>query len=359
MTNRERIVSALCCKPTDRPPVMDWLGLLPWPQTLERWRTESGIADLDVASYFGYDHGFLIAPLELGPFPHFDHRVIERTTECQVYRDWRGITIRNRNDGNTLPEYIANPVSTPSDWEHYKRERMQPRLIERTEQLKDFSGQAERLDAPVQVGVYPYGLFGTLRDILGVAPLLFAYYDEPEMVRDIIKTHVDLWLQLYGAATDCLAVDHIHIWEDMSGKHGSLISMDMVEMFMMPFYEEISAFAKTKSVPIISVDSDGYVSELVEVMTRHGVSSFFPFEVQAGNDAIEYRKQYPHLSVWGGLDKRALAWGRDAMHVELDRATELFGLGGYIAGFDHLIPPDVPWENFKYFVMHLKSIAGL
>jgi uroporphyrinogen decarboxylase len=107
------------------------------------------------------------------------------------------------------------------------------------------------------------------------------------------------------------------------------------------------------------VDSDGLVDELVEVMFHHGVNSFFPFEVQAGNDAAAYRRRYPSMSVWGGLDKRALAADKTAINRELDRATELFSLGGYVVGFDHAIPPDVPWENFRYFVEELKTIVGM
>ena len=33
--------------------------------------------------------------------------------------------------------------------------------------------------------------------------------------------------------------------------------------------------------------------------------------------------------------------------------------GGYIVGFDHLIPPDASWANFKYMVEHLRALVGL
>ncbi len=359
MTNRGRIVAALACRPVDRPPVIGWLGLTAWAATLERWREESGIADLDLAEYFGYDPGFLQAPVESGPFPHFEHEVYEDDGESWTYRDWRGITMRNRKDGNTLPDYVANPITSPGDWARYKAERLQPALSGRLERLDDFVAKAAGADRPVQVGGFPYGMFGTPRDLLGVERLLLAFYDEPQMLRDIIATHADLWLELYSAVAERLDIDHIHIWEDMSGKQGSLISMPMVEEFMMPSYDRLAAFARDRRVPVISVDSDGYTDELFETMAAHGVNSFFPFEVQAGNDVVQFRREHPGVSVWGGLDKRSLALDRAAIHRELDRAQELFALGGYIVGFDHAIPPDVPWSGYRYFMNELKAIVGV
>lgn len=358
MTNRERINATLRCKPTDRPPVIHWLGLIPWAGTLERWRSESGIDDLDVVEYFGFDAGFLHVPVDLGPWPRFEHEVIEDGPYVQTYRDWRGIIMRNRKDGNTLPDYVANPVSSPADWVQYKEERMPLDITGRTREVAAFAVRAAEVDAPIQIGGFPFGLFGTPRDILGVEHLLLTYYDDPDLVRDIINTHVDLWLNVYKAAASAVPVDHIHIWEDMSGKQGSLISMDMVAEFMMPGYDRIAAFARDRGA-VLSVDTDGLVDELVEIMYRHGVRSFFPFEAQAGNDVVAYRRRYPDMSVWGGLDKRALASGTWAMNRELARAEELFALGGYIVGFDHAIPPDVPWANFRSFVTDLKRVAGM
>ena len=361
MTNRERIVAALACQPVDRPPLIEWLGLTAWGRTLDRWREESGIADLNLAEYFGYDRGFLQVPVEYGPFPHFEEEVYEDDGESWTYRDWRGITMRNRRDGNTLPDYVANPVASPDDWERYKAERLQTGalLSGRLERLESFVAEASHADRPVQVGGFPYGMFGTPRDLLGVESLLIAFYDEPQMLRDIIDTHTNLWLELYAAVAERLDIDHIHIWEDMSGKQGSLISMPMVEDFMMPSYDRVAAFARDRGIPVISVDSDGNTDELFETMAAHGVNSFFPFEVQAGNDVVRFRTEHPGLSVWGGLDKRALALDRTAIHRELDRAQKLFSLGGYIVGFDHAIPPDVPWQAYRSFMNELKAIVGV
>jgi uroporphyrinogen decarboxylase len=143
----------------------------------------------------------------------------------------------------------------------------------------------------------------------------------------------------------------------MSGKQGSLISMKMVREFMMPCYDRIARFAKRHGVRVISVDTDGDCSELVPLMMEHGVNVLMPFEVQAGNDILEYHRQYPTLGIMGGLDKRALARGRAEIDAEVGKARRMIEFGRYIPGFDHLIPPDVPWENMKYAAEWIREVC--
>ena len=126
----------------------------------------------------------------------------------------------------------------------------------------------------------------------------------------------------------------------------------------MPCYDRIAAFARAHGVRLISVDTDGDCSELVPLMMRHGVNVFFPFEVQAGNDILTYRKQYPTLGIMCGLDKRALAGTRADIDREVERARAMIQQGRYVPGFDHLIPPDVGWENFQYAATRLRQVCG-
>jgi uroporphyrinogen decarboxylase len=356
MTNRERIVRTLRCEPTDRPPFPLWLGFQPWGETLARWQAESGIGDLKLASHFGFDPYFRQVPAELGPLPHFEPQVLEESPEFVVTRDWRGIAMRNRRDGGSMPDFLAHPVQCPADWRRYKAERLQPLAGERLPALPRFLLETARDDVPIQAGCFPWGVFGTARDLLGAEALLLAFRDEPDMVRDIMRSCTDVWLAVYEEIVKAIRVGHIHIWEDMSGKQGSLISMAMVEEFMMPQYDRIAAFARQHGIPLLSVDSDGLVDELLPVMMAHGVNAFMPFEVQAGNDTEDVRRRYPRLGICGGLDKSALAKGRPAIHRELDKAERLLAQGGYIVGFDHLIPPDVPWDSYQYAVTHLRKM---
>jgi uroporphyrinogen-III decarboxylase len=359
MTNRERVTRTLQCLRVDRPPFVIWLGFYPWPATMNRWRRESGIADLDLTAYFGFGELEVTAPLEYGAYPHFPESVLEETPTYTLTADYRGLVVRGARDENAMMEFVSHPVKCAEDWKRYKEERLQPRIEERIAPLEPFLEKTRNTDAPLLIGGYPWGVFGTVREMLGAVRTLLSFCDEPDMVRDIMETYVTLWLSLYERVAQRVQIDHIHIWEDMSGKQGSLISMAMVEDFMMPQYDRIAVFAREHNVPVLSVDSDGKVDELLPVMVRHGVNVFLPFEAQAGNDIEEVRRQFPKLGILGGLDKNALARGKPEIHVQLDRAQRMFASGGYVAGFDHSIPPNVPWENYRYFVDNLKRLIGI
>ena len=360
MTSRERIVKTLLGEKTDRAPFGCGLGFWPWGETHQRWQKESGIAALDLGRHFGYDPDFRTIPLEYGPWPHCPSRVVREDAEFVVSTDFRGLTWRNRRDMHSMPEFIAHPIKSADDWQRYKVEHLQPHFEERLARLDEFVAQMATVEAPVQLGGFPWGVFGTARDLLGAEEILLGFYTEPELIRDIMGTYTEQWLALFQRAVAKVRVDHIHIWEDMAGRQGSLISMAMVEDFMMPHYDRIAEFAKRHGIPLISVDSDGNVDELVPVMMRHGVNFYLPFEVQAGSDMEEFRRLYPKLGISGGLDKNALAEEapQAAIHRELDRAERMLSLGRYIPGCDHLIPPNVPWQKWCYFLDHLKRIVG-
>ncbi len=345
----ERIVRCFLGEEIDRVPFSVSLCWAPWEETLQRWRTETGRPDLDYWGELGFDPGFLVPAVNAGIFPEFEFRVISEDEEHAIVRDGRGVTARCRKDGGSIPEFLDYPVKTPEDWERLKDDKLridEPGRI--TQDWETLRARIKQTGEAVQVGCFPYGVFGTVRDLMGVEELLVSFYTQPEMLHDIMHHLTTLWISLWERMATEVRIDHIHIWEDMSGKQGSLISPAMIEEFMMPCYDRIADFAQANGVRLVSVDSDGDVSELVPVMMKHGVNMFLPFEVQAGCDILEFRRLYPQLGITGGLDKRALAETRADIDAEIQRAIRMVSLGRYVPGWDHLIPPDVPWENYRY-----------
>lgn len=294
----ERVVRCLTGGEIDRVPFGVGLGWHPWGGALH----ESGIPDFP--KHFGYDRSFALPAMQYGFFPAFEKVVIEQTSEYTIYRDERGITMKQQV--GSMPDWIEHPIQSPADWERL-RDRLRFADARITEDWDKFRARLTATGEAVQVGTFLWGVFGTVRDFLGNEEVLYAFYDHPEMVRDMMNTLTDLWLALYERVAEQVQIDHIHIWEDMSGRQGSLISPAMVEESMMPCYDRIVAFAKAYGVRVVSVDTDGDCSQLVPIFMKHGIHMIFPFEGQAGNDIREYRRQYPTLGIMFGLDKRALA----------------------------------------------------
>ena len=354
----ERVIRCLIGEPIDRVPYGVGLGWQPWGETTDRWKRESGIADLSPEKFFDYYASFALPEMQSGIFPHFESIVLEETADHIVSRDHRGITVRNRRDYGSMPEFLDYPIKSQADWEQLKAERLQPGTPGRI--CQDWPAFRDRLaetGEAVQVGVFPWGVFGTVRDLIGVELMMVTFYDEPAWMRDMMDHLTTLWLGLWEQVAQEVRIDHIHIWEDMAGKQGSLISPAMMNEFMMPCYDRIAAFAQQHGVRVVSVDTDGDCHQLVPVMMQHGVNTMFPFEVQAGCDILAYRRQYPALGIMDGLDKRALALTRADVDREVTKAREMVRLGRYIPGFDHLIPPDATWDNFKYAAEQLRAVC--
>jgi uroporphyrinogen decarboxylase len=355
----ERLIRCLTGGDCDRTPFGIGLGWAPWGSTLARWRCETGRADLDPARELGYDAGFALPEVAYGIFPGFEKVLIADEGETRVWRDERGITRRDRKDGASMPEFLDYPVKSPDDWRRLKQERLRPDPRRLRQDWDAFRARLAATGEAVQVGCFPWGVFGTVRDLMGAEALLYAFYDQPAMVRDMMETLTDLWLWLYGQIAAEVPIDHLHIWEDMSGRQGSLISPAMVEAFMMPCYDRLAAFAAAHGVRLVSMDSDGDVAQLLPLMTAHGVNAVMPFEVQAGCDIAVHRRRYPDLGIMYGLDKRALASGGAVQDREVARCRTMLAGGRYLPGFDHLIPDDVPWAHFRDAALAIKDLCHL
>ena len=67
-------------------------------------------------------------------------------------------------------------------------------------------------------------------------------------------------------------------------------------------------------------------------------------------DVREIRDAFPSLQMLGGIDKRELAAGPESIDAELmRRIPDMIERGGFIPMGDHQIPPDVSWENYRYY----------
>jgi uroporphyrinogen decarboxylase len=358
MRDGERLVRCLTFQDVDRPPYYQLMWA--WVETEERWWRESGLGDnLSLSTYFDPDYGFAEVPVPLGLYPPFKATVVEESDGYYVERNERGIVMRRRRGAATAREYLDHPVKGWDDWERIKSERLDPDHPGRYRaDLEVFNSYLRATGSVAQLGVYPYGVFGTSRDLMGAERVLLAFYDQADLVRDMMDYLTDFWIRIYERVTERVEVACIHIWEDMAGRNGSLISPQMVREFMMPNYRKISDFAQAKGIPLVSVDSDGDVSQLVPIMVENGVNVYWPFEVQAGCDIEEYRRLYRRLGIIGGMDKRALTKGKQAIDGELARAERMLDHGGYVASLDHMVPPDVSWEDFCYYMARLREIVG-
>ena len=186
--------------------------------------------------------------------------------------------------------------------------------------------------------------------LVGEEEVLYMFYDDPEMVNDMMETAVEFFIKILKKSLNEAPLTYIQFWEDMCYKGGSLISPAMVREFMVPRYKRITETIHNAGHDLIILDSDGNVKDLIPLWLESGINGVFPMEQAAGNDLYFYRKEYGRdLIITGGIDKRILAEDQQAIAKELDKKISLAFEGGYVPTIDHSIPPDISVKNFMYY----------
>lgn len=362
MTDRERFLNCVLGRPIDRVPY--WLFWSPWARTWARWEQEGKTAEItDHRSFMKPDSPPAVLPVNLGPCPPIERRVLEEDENYITFTDSWGIVRRDYKHGESMSQFLKFPVSNWDEWRKFKAEYLDPkhpqRLAGSWRQLgRDWMARG----VSIQLGYFPdCTIYGGLRWLLGDEECLLAFYTDPELVHEIMNHLTELYVTVFYDVVSEIRVDIIHIWEDMCGRQGSLISPAHWREFMGPCYRRIKEFAVDYDIPVLSVDTDGKPDDIVEPMMEAGVNYLWPLEVAAGCDVNDYRNRFPELALMGGIDKRALADSPAAIDEELDRVWLAVTKGRYIPDLDHCIPDDVPWGNYCYYCQALKDrvMAGV
>lgn len=359
MNHRQRFIATILGEPVDRP--IYWLAWSPWARTWRRWEAEGKPAWVtDHRAFMDPDPEPQTLPVNCGPYPPELGRVIAEDENYIVFIDSWGIRRRDYKLGESMSEFLDFPVKNRAGWIEFRDRWLNPDDPRRLEGKWREQGRAwMEQGIPIRLGNYPdVGIFGTFRWLLGDEEGLVAFHTDPALVHEIMDHMTSLYLTVFTQVVREVEVDNIHLWEDMCYRGGPLISPRMWEEFMGPCYRRIKAFADQHNIPVISVDTDGDPDRITPAMMRAGMNLLFPMEVAAGCDVNQWQKRYPSLAMMGGIDKRALAQGKEAIDRELERIRPALGRGRYIPDLDHLVPDDVSWENYCYYAARLKSMVG-
>lgn len=283
--------------------------------------------------------------------------LLEETDEAIVYRDRMGRRMKLPKGRATIALPLEYPVGTMDDWLKYKpyyafsEARFNP----------GWEGRAQALvegGAVVNFGM-PGG-FSTPRELMGDAEVCIAYYDQPELIHDILKALGDTVEQVLHRVTKVVQIDQLCVHEDMAGKSGPLAGPKQVEEFIGPYYRRIWDMLQDKGCRLFMQDSDGDMSPVVGVFADFGLNYMHPVEPAGGNDVVALMKQYrPRMAFQGGVDKFVLQRGEDAITAELERIIPpMVRTGGYYIALDHRVPNGTPLAAYRFYVRKVWEILA-
>jgi len=322
------------------------------------WPTQGFPQEFDVEEHLGLDKGTRSVDVNLMFYPMFEPSVVTEDNRYYTYIDIDGCKRTLLKEEATIPQTVDWIIKDVKSWQKLKDERLSLENLEKRfpDNWEELIKEYKERDYPLTIGGYPHGMFGLPAHLMGYETLFYAYYEEPDLIQDMLDTFTDLWIAMYEIILSRVEVDMLHIFEDISANKGPMISPKTIDEFFAPRYKRLVDFVKSKGVKHVLLDTDGDCYSIISNFVKCGITGIYPMEVSTGMDIDRARKDFPELQMMGGIPKMEIAKGKVRIDELLCSTKQLLKHRGYIPYLDHAVPPNVSWEDFKYYRLRLNEI---
>lgn len=353
---REQYIDLMTHNHPERPMFSELFG--PIVGLDAQWRAQGAEEDMISLERFSFDYVPYTNLGEFGPIGCPKPVVLQEDAVSYVGIDHLGRRVRLDKRTATIPLPETYPVETMDDWMKIKKwflyddSRVTPEELSHARQQ-----QAEGTLIKVNL----LGAFDILRELMGEVNCCIAYYEDPELINDILDTISATNARLLERICREVTVDALFIHEDMAGKTGPMIGPNLVREFMVPYYQNAWQILQASGTKLFCQDSDGDINVDIDAFIEGGVNVFLPCEPAANMDIVALRKKYGNrIAFHGGIDKHVLRKSKEEIKAELDYKLQPCMLeGGVVFGLDHRITNGTPLENYIYYVDYARQKLGL
>ncbi len=325
MNTRQRFRAVMEFQPFDRLPITEWAGW--WDDTLRRWYREGlplYITDrYEICEFFGLD----------------------------IYRqDWFPVCAPGCPEP---PAHGAGVIENEADYD-----RIMPFLYTGdsvdVETWMQWAAEQERGDSVLWFTVD--GMFWFPRRLLGIERHLYAFYDQPELIHRINADLTEWILGVVDRVGSVCTPDFMTFAEDMSYNHGPMLSQDLFDEFIRPYYDMIIPHLKRRGI-MAMVDSDGDISEAAPWFESAGIEGILPLERQSGVDVAQLRARHPGMKFIGHFDKMTMDKEEETVRKEFERLLPTAAKGGFLISCDHQTPPGVSYQDYMTYLTLFNEYA--
>jgi uroporphyrinogen decarboxylase len=348
MTSRERVLAALHHEQTDRAPRdLSW-GLC--PAKLDEFRERTGLEDYE--DYFALDTrivDFGPSRLDRGGEGHFAGA--DQTPGFKV-DEW-GVGLGKSQDRSLHFEHLVSPLKESFD-----------EAAALAFPLPDFTAPYRHKDLPDRVAaLHRKGLAVCGNIAQTVFEKTWAIRGMEETLMDMatgeaaIGMLMDRIMKLRIAQARILlaaGIDVIMLGDDVGMQSGMMMSLEMWRSYLKPrlrcLIEEIRSI--DKDIPVF-YHSCGDVTEVIPELIEVGVTVLNPLQPECVDHMAVAEAYGDKLAFWGGVSaQRNLSFGSPKdVREEVRLCLEVLGQdNGYLIGPNHMIEPEVPWENILAFI---------
>lgn len=345
---REEYLDHMTFRRNERPLFTELFG--PLVGLKEEWAAQgAGPEELDFSA-FRYRQPILWhIPVKTGYAGGCEEQVLGETAEHVIARDFMGRRVKLAKRAASIPLPMEYPVRNMNDWRgvksHYEfsEDRFQG----------DWEDAARRAAAEGKVVcVSMPGGFDEPRQLMGPENLCLAYYDKPDLVREILTTIGNTAVRVLDRVSNAVQVDMLTVHEDMAGRNGPLAGPKQVREFIAPYYRRVWDMLSGRGVRLFGQDSDGDMNAVIPDFLDAGVNVMWPMEPAAGMDIVEVRERFGEkLALVGGLDKHVIRRSKDEIVAELEyKIPPMVRTGGAMLSLDHRIINGTSLENYRFYI---------
>lgn len=339
LTTRERMLRVYRHEEPDRVPVYDSI----WAATLERWRREGLPAGVQPADFFGWD---AIRYLHFDNSPRYPERILEETDQYRIFVTKWGVTQRAWKHQASVPEFLDFTVVDRDSWSACKA-RMTPDEDRIDWPAVDRAWQAYRAEDAWIIGSGWFG-FDVLHSwFVGTERVLIAMATDPEWVKDMIDTMLDLHLALMEMAWDRgYTFDCLRWPDDLAFVKGPFFSPETYRQVVQPAHRKACDWAHDRGIYAL-LHTDGNIWPLLPDIVDAGVDGLNPLEQKAGMDLGRLKAEYGDRLVFdGGLDVRRMSQPEAIEETVRTTFAAAMPDGGFVYHSDHSVPSDVSFADY-------------
>jgi uroporphyrinogen decarboxylase len=194
--------------------------------------------------------------------------------------------------------------------------------------------------------------------MVGTETLLIALLEEPDWVRDIFNTQLDLCIAQFEIMLGAgYRFDSIFWPDDMGYKNTPFFSTKIYRESLKPIHTRAVAWAHDRGM-VAQLHSCGDIMPLIPDVAETGIDVLNPLEVKAGMDVVALKKEYgDRLAFRGGINAQ-LYDDKEKVLAEIEYYVPiLMENGGYIFASDHSIPNCTTLDTMTAIIDTVKRIG--
>jgi uroporphyrinogen decarboxylase len=337
MNSKERVLTVLDHKPTDRVPVTNRYT----PEIGAELARIVGISsedsfDLEVA--LGHD---MLCTKEIGIVNTYSINCNEKVGD-EYIDDFRVVKKLVPYNGGTYLEIVRNPLENLDTWSSYRfpDPDEQPTL---QRQYADYEKSIAKYgDTHAIVGGVTCTILEGCEILRGMSRLMMDFYDNEDFVNELMDKLVQYHFKV-GKKLIELGVDILYIGDDVGGQQNMLISPKLFRKYLKPRYDYLfREWRKIRSNIIFALHTDGHVEPVIPDYIDIGLDILNPIQPETMDDRRLKREFGEKLSFWGGINvQKTIPFGTPADVVaEVREKFNIYGRGGgFIISCSHNVQP--------------------